>query len=418
MNFERLRSLVEIATSQEGFYRRFYKMKDLDAPRSVSSWSEWRALPMLTKKDLLAVTLSERSLLPIPDIDHLFSSSGTTGTFPLFNPRTQLLEYEFRTRFYKPRGAALSSMPVPHQQERFLKERGLPPRVIVLDPRNPAISVALARAAGVEALFVFLHHVPLIAEHMKRIGIAKQIRYINTTGEVCTRSMYRYMADTFPNAVIVAQYGMSDIENSPMGVPCYPMSDREPLQVFHAKEDVFLELIDEHGDVIEPTSGAEGEVVITAYRGEPAAFPTIRYRTGDAARVIESACQEHGTWSFTIIGRIADDFVKIPGGMLKADEVERVMRLFPDRVSEAFELHVYGGKDSHYPVRIVLRVETRGDVDIALLASEISTHLRVSPSNTYADFAARKSVPSLICEPLLREEGRTGKRKRVVRHID
>jgi phenylacetate-coenzyme A ligase PaaK-like adenylate-forming protein len=227
--------------------------------------------------------------------------------------------------------------------------------------------------------------------------------------------MYRSMAETFPNAVIVSQYGMSDIENSPMGVPCYPMSDRDPLQVFHTKDGNFIELLDERGLPVEPEAGAEGEVVITAYRGEPAAFPTIRYRTGDTARVIETICPKHGTWSFIITGRVADDFLKVPGGVLKADEVERVLRLFPNRVTDMFELHVYGDADVGTPLRVALHVETE-EKDLARLASDISAKLRISPSDTYAEGVARGTLLPLTCEHLPKAASQMGKRKRVIRH--
>jgi phenylacetate-coenzyme A ligase PaaK-like adenylate-forming protein len=407
-----LNALLVSATTESGFYRRFYGMREEAEARSIRTIDEWRSIPLLSKRDLLGATMTERSFLPMRDVDYISSSSGTTGSLPLFSPRTQISEYGFRQGAFQ--NAVLASTPVPHQQELFLENLDLAPRVIVIDPRNPAATARLAKAAGVDAIFAFLFHVPLIAEHLVREGVAEQITCIELTGESPSRSQLEQLERIFPNAVITACYGTSEVENSPMGVPCKPISSREPLPIYHPKDGIFIELLDADSQGSLPLeAGTEGELVITAYRGEPAAFPFIRYRTGDKARIIETECARHNSFSFAVVGRIEMDFVKLPGGMLQADEIERALRSLPDTVEDTFEAHVFEQKGN---VRIVLRILPKHGTDLETLAQKISSTIRISPDSTYADAAARGLVADLECEQL-EQSTSIAKRKRIVRHF-
>jgi len=413
MTIDELNSLLSLATSQNIFYRRLYDIAESAPSRSINSLDEWRTLPFLTKKGLLAATIAERSFLPVHDVDYISSSSGTTGSLPLFSPRSQLTEYEYRD--WHSSKAVLASTPVPHQQEFFIEQREFPPRLVVIDPRNPAATAKLARAAGVDTIWAFLFHVPLIAEHLAREGVAKNIKSIEITGEACSRSQLEEIERYFPNATVTSCYGTSEVENSPMGVPCRPISSQEPLSVYHPKDGMFIELLDTNSWSSLPLeAGAEGELVITAYRGEPAAFPFIRYKTGDKARIVETSCAQHGSFSFTIIGRVEMDFVKLPGGMLQADEVERALRAFPEDVEDKFEAHVF--EEGAGGVRVVLRVIPKRSIDLAALAQPLASTIRISPESTYAEAAARGLMAKLECEELEHSDS-IAKRKRIVRHI-
>lgn len=152
-------------------------------------------------------------------------------------------------------------------------------------------------------------------------------------------------------------------------------------------------------------------MVITAFRGEPASFPMLRYRSGDKVRIVEEHCKTHGTWSFTVLGRVDMDFVKVRGGTIKADEVERVLRLFPKSVGDVFELHVFEMPQG--PLRLVLKVQAR-ETDLLTLAEKISNVLRVNPSTTHTEGVRKGLYAPLVCEPL--GETPQTKHKRIVAH--
>jgi len=406
MTLKELQSLLTLCTSpgKPGLYRKLYNVQEGNPALSIQNWEDWRKLPLLDKEILLNTNFQDRFFASSFDADHIRVSSGTSGKPPLFSPRTYLREMSYRTDYHNFRNPILAfCVPaMPHWHEYFQQSLGHSPRVIVFDPKNAAASVRLARIAGVDSISVFIFHIPLIGKYAEKEGIGKKIRFIEIAGETCSRSMFEYMRKIFPNAVIIPFYGSSETEASPIGMPCRPITGEEPLEVYHARKSHYHELINPDTKTsIPPKTGAEGELVITTYPGEPSAFPLLRYRTGDMVLVTEDKCEKHGTWTFTILGRVASDFLKITGGVLRADEVERVLRSLPDEVSDQFELHRFERSTRSDPkIEVVLHVQTHGEKNMEVLASKIASLLRVSPQRTYADGVAQGMYLPLICRGL------------------
>ena len=419
LSFEELRSLVAHCTdpARDSFYRRLYKIAPGEPAMQLRSMNDWVALPLVTKDDLIDTPLAERSYLPVSQLDHLRASSGTSGKLPLFSPRTHVRTMDYRFQYHDFKNAFLGfTVPLmPHWHARFQEAHGRLPRVVSFDPKNAAASIRLAKAAGVDALSVFVYHMPNIVEHMKREGMSDRIRFIEVTGEICSRTQYSYMKESFPNATIVQSYNSSEVEDAHIGMPCRPMDGTEPLAVYHSKSSHYLELVHpETGATVEPALGAEGDLLVTAYPGEPASFPLIRFRIGDTVRIVEERCS-HGSWSFTVLGRTEMDFLKIPGGILRADEVARVLKSFPERVSDQYELHCSEEKTPTGPkLKPVLYVEAREGVDMTELARDIAKNLRVAPSFTYSDGVEKGRYVALTCEPF--SASTHGKSRRLSTH--
>ncbi len=400
------RDAAEVVTYVTGetrsiFYRELYGLRPENSALRIESKEQWEALPFLTKTDLLAKSLAERSFIPLSEIDHLRVSSGTSGKGVLFSPRTHVRNMDYRLKYHTFENAfmAFTTPMMPHWHELFQKEHGHLPRVIAYDPANPVASVRLAQSAGVDGMSVFIFHITAIGEEMKRLGFAQHIRLLEVTGEMCTRAQFEYMRDTFPHATIVQSYNSSEVEDAHIGIPCRPITGEEPLAVYHPKETHYLEIVNpETGALVEPKAGAEGDLAITAYPGEPSAFPLIRFRIGDTVRVVEEQCP-HGSWSFTVLGRTEMDFLKIPGGVLRADEIERVLRTMPSEVSDRFEIYCSEKATSKGPLLSpLLRVELKKSTDLSALATRISQALRVSARMTYADGVAEGRYTAIICE--------------------
>lgn len=417
MSLEQLCGLVAHVTDPAygNAYRELYGLHG-NMPLVIKTFDEWRVLPFLTKDVLIAKNLDERSFLPVGKLDHLRASSGTSGKPPLFSPRTHVRRMEYRLAYHDFANAFLAfTVPMmPHWHEMFQKENGALPRVVCYDPQHPMASAYLAKAAGVDGLSVFVYHIPHIGEAMKRAGMNKQIRFVEITGETCSPDMYAYIRQTFPNATILQSYNASEVEDAHIGMPCKIIDGSEPLAVYHAKETHYLELVDpETGAIREPRAGTEGDLILSAYPGEPSGFPLVRFRIGDTVRVVEERCA-HGSWSFTVLGRTDMDFVKVPGGILRADEIERVLRLFPERANSRFEAHCFEEAGPRGPViRLELHVESQ-DADLETLAEDVSRALRVAPSSTYSDGVAQGRFLPLRCVPLTTQND--GKRKRMIRH--
>ena len=408
---DRLRALVTSVTAADGSptYRRLYGMEGAGV-KTIDSWDAWRSLPLLTKEYLQSIPLSERSFAPRHDLDAMYVSSGTTGKPPFFSVRTRIPGYEYRTALFRNPRAFLSAVGPPYRQQYWLSTLEKPAPVVALDPKRMDASVKLAAAAGVDGMFVFVHHIPLLAELMREHGIAEQMRYVEVTGEMCSDAMYRYLRKMFPHAVLVASFGATEIEDTPFAIS--GSDGEEALRTFTAKAGCFLELVDaETGTTLTPSTGVEGELLLTTYAEGGMAFPMIRYRIGDRVRVTSVG---NGTWSFTSLGRANVDFIKIPGGILHADEIERVLTSVDSSLGERFEAHVYEHASSHGPVsEVVLHIDAQG-YDTGILAARVAAELRIGPSFTYADGVKRGLYNKLSCVVSYVEK--TAKKRRIVRH--
>ena len=421
LNFGQLQSLTEHVTDPAGgqFYRKLYKMLPGDPSLKIGSLKEWQSLPLVTKEALGAVPLKDRLFIPMPLVDHIAVSSGTSGRSPLFNPHTNERNQEFQFEYhdFKTPIMAFGGPMIPHQYERFMRQNGIPERVVAFDPKNPKASVILARAAGVDSLSLFLYQVHAAGEHMKKEKMNERIRFIDVVGETCSQVFYEYMRKTFPKAKIVSSYGAQEVDDAPyIGIACKPMNGSEPLAVYHPKKTHYLEIRNpETGEILEPRAGVEGDLLVTAYQGEPAVFPLLRLQIGDSIKVVEEKCP-HGSWSFTVLGRTNMDFVKIEGGELRSDEIGRVLRLFPERVSDIFQLHCYTRETQKGPLlELVLQVDARGKINFELLARDIENNLRTGPSFTYGEGVKEGRYLPIRCEPL--EQKNDGKKhKRIVVH--
>lgn len=413
---EQLFELARRVTEKGGnsLYRELYGLSESDSALSLSNMEEWRSLPIMTKDMLAQKTLAERSFIPLSELDHVRASSGTSGKAPLFSPRTHVRNMQYRLQYhdFKKPFLAFTVPLMPHWHEMFQKEHGGSPHVLCHDPKYPAAAAKLASAAGVDAFSCFVYHVRDLGEAMKREGINQNIRFIEVTGEVCTRAQLEYMRDVFPSATVVQSYNSSEIEDAHMGMPCRPLTVEDPIAHYHPKDTHYLELIDaETGATIEPRSGAEGDLLVTSYPGDPASLPLLRFRIGDTVRILEDSCAQHGTWSFTVLGRTDMDFVKVPGGVIRADELARVLRTMPEKVSDRFELH-YTEKNGESGPNIAMRLhlDARRGTDISSLATEIAALLRVAPDYTFADGVRDGRYAPLECTQLELPPGTKAKR--------
>lgn len=412
--FAGLYTLISSLTRPDGpsFYRRLYGLKDADGPLTIDDPQGWEALPFLTKESLLSASVRERSFVPYRALDSFYASSGTTG-LPLFGARACIRGPLYRSAYHDFKGATLSAIILPHMTERALRAEGALGRVVALDPKRMQASVALAKAAGIDSVLAHSFLMPLLCEHLSRAGVAEHIRYVEIAGEPCSAAQYEFMRARLPNATITPVYGAREVEG-PIGIPCRPLGG-SPLEVYHPNPDYYLELVDSQGRVLEPKEGLEAELVVTAYAGEPFAFPLIRYRIGDTVRVVERACRTHGAWSFTILGRTETDFLKIPGGMVRADEVERVLERLGVPHPDEFQLRVSEvPAERSVTTALTLSCRIPGAATPESFCAAVAQALRVGPSYTYADGVRDGHyVPLAYAEPSSAPE--IAKRKRIVK---
>jgi len=406
-----------VASPYSTFYRELYGVAAGSVP-NLHTWDDWNVVPTFGKDVLLDRPMREYTFVPHKQVDTIYYTSGTSGKPPVFCPRVAYAGgFTYRKKFYDFPGAFIYSIKAIHRNDAFLRDMGSRSHTIAFDPKHVAACVLLAKAAGVSSLAVHTFTIRAIGDEMMRFNIAKDIELIDFVGETCSLMLYTYMRETFPNAKILSYYGLSEAESAP-GMPCRPLSDEEPYPVFHPHPDFHIDIVDAAtGNEVTKEAGAEGELVLTDLVKERA-FPLVRYRPGDTARVVDTACKEHGAWTFTVLGKTASDFMLVPGGQLRADEVERVLRLIPQEVTDFFELHRYSGGTVEKPMlEVVLHVQTKKpQADLAALASTIAKELRVSPNRTYEDGVAAGIYAPLRCVELSKEDAGARKHRRMFIH--
>ena len=419
MTFEQRRGLVAACTTTEysDFYRRLYGLSAEQKTLLLSSPEEWTALPFVTKDLLLDTPPQQRLFCDPREVRSVRTSSGTTGRPPLFTPFARSADFTYRADFRHAGDPILAfSLLVPFDNERWLASQGFQPRVVVLDPKNIESSVRLARTVGVRSIFVFTFLMPEIGACMQSLGMTERISYIELAGEPCSSGLYKYLRETFPNAGITGTLGMNEIDNMPFAPSCHLAGNSDEVDLHHARDGSHIELVDpETGESIPVRAGAEGEMVITVGGDGTYASPMIRYRTGDIVRVIGEQCPVHNTWSFKDVGRYEADFVKVRGGVLRADEMERVLRTLG--LSDIFELHRYERNTPQGPRTAVdLHLTVPPGTDLQGLSNKIAGLLRVAPTYTYADGVREGHYLPLVCIRLDASPQKQVKRHRVIAH--
>ncbi len=118
-----------------------------------------------------------------------------------------------------------------------------------------------------------------------------------------------------------------------------------------------------------------------------------------------------------MLGRTDLDFVKLPGGVLSADEIERVLRALPEQVeSDIFELHRFERETENGALlEFVLHVQARPGISLDALANDIAKRVRVAPGFSYADGVAQGRYFPIRCTQLIAVVPQA-KRKRIIRH--
>ncbi len=389
-----------VASPYSDFYRTLYNVPAGSTP-DLASWDDWSLVPTFTKEVMLERPMREYTFVPNKKVDSVYYTSGTSGKPPAFCPRVAYAGgFNYRKAFYAFPGAFMNSLKTQHRTDRFLHDMGSRSKALVFDGKNPAASILLAKAAGVDALGVHTFTVWTIGEEMKKAGMNQHIRLLEFVGETCSLALYSYMRETFPNATIISFYGLSEAEGA-VGYTCRALSDSEPYPVYHAHPEFRLDVIDPVTEKALPLeAGVEGELLITDLAER--AFPLVRYRPGDTVRIVDASCAEHGEWTFTVLGKTASDFMLVPGGQLRADEIERVLRTMPAEVTDIFEMHRYDGGTPQKPMlEVILHVQPHNPhADLNALAQRIQQELRVAPNRTYQQGVDEGRYLPLTCVSL------------------
>jgi len=396
--FEKLDRVYQFARNNEysNFYRLLYGP---NSPVRIATLEDWQQLPLLSKKDIAATPFLDRIFSPYADIGTIRLTSGTSGSMPLTYPRSVSAAFENYFDDLHSTNCVLTFFAPQHLLQGTCKEAGSKHLVIAGDPGDLEGSVEFALAAGLDNIMC----IPSILEAMIPILQDKKachnIKSIELAGETLSKTAINRLHTIFPNAYLRSDYALTESQGA-VGVG--PI-DLEQGAIYQPTTTTYWEII-----------GEDNELVISHTWIEQNHFPLLRYRTGDRVEALSFRGQNY----YRILGRLDLDRIKLYGGELRADMVERAVRDLHPALDGDYELHLTYTKSKERVLPAVeIRLTTRGNIEniadiVAELAPLVASRIYVAPNYTYADGIRDGHYATLKCSVIPAKISSTTKKKR------
>ncbi len=358
LQLQRLKDCVR-RVSGVCFYKQAFARQGVTAD-AIRTLDDLRRLPFTTKEDLRQHYPLGFLAVPRDQVVRIHGSSGTTGkpTFVAYTAADLDTWANLCARFLVAGGLRSDHyVQIAFGYGLFTGGFGLHQGVekvgaaiVPAAAGNTPRQIVLMCDLNVEVLICTPSYALNIAEVAREQGLSPEripLKYGHFGGEPWTEDM-RVRIEQELGVAAFNNYGLSEVIGPGVSGECGLQ------QGMHIQEDHFIvECVDP--DTLEPAApGEPGELVFTSLTKQ--AFPIIRYRTRDIARLDDSPCPcgRTGVRMSRVIGR-TDDMLIIRG-----------VNVFPSQIEEAL-LRVEG-TTPHYQIevdrpgvmdQVVVRVEVR-----------------------------------------------------------
>lgn len=384
--FEEFRQVIRrvLESPRSNFYREKFARAGFDPKRDLASPEDIVNVPRLSREEFAGTPVFLRLYADPAEIRFVRFTSGTSGA-PL------LMALRGQPRYAIP-GARPLVLPIsPHADIHYLlaDRSAAPPTfppVFGYHGERHDINAMVADRYDVDAVIGTPSRIIALANFLSP-GRRDAIRALFMTGERLAPEQAAALCKRFPRAVLDPRYGFSELGF--VGHQCDALRAL-PNVTYHAAPDYLVECTDP--ETGRPAAeGAEGEILITELYESPHQF--IRYRTGDAGRIIRgSACACGAAFRFEITGRIDLDIIRIAGGVLRSDEIERVVIalgqwLEPDFRGRVEQHSAADGDRAAFRLQVILKP---GVAPLPLTLNQIreavASRLFLTPTKTLHDF--------------------------------
>lgn len=389
-----------VENEHSDFYRNLYGH---NRPERITTWEDWKRLPLLTKGHIAAVPFLKRLFTPFSEIGTVRLTSGTSGGRPLAYPRSVSSVYADHFDDTHPTRVVLNFFTPQHLMQNSCREAESKHIVIEGDPSDLKGSLKFAQSAGLDHILCTPSTIEALIPLFDSSETRDKIKRIELAGETLTNAGAERLRTAFQNAYLWSDYAMVESQ----GVAGVGPIHKELGTIYLPTAATHWELV-----------GEDSELVISHTWIEHNHFPLLRYRTGDRAETVAYAGKDH----YRILGRIDLDRIKLHGGELRADVVERaVFGLHPALDGDYLLRLTYVHKESRMVPEVEIRLTTRGDASVLSefadhLAELLATKIRVAPNYTYADGVRDGHYAPLKCAVVPAILGQSTKTKRF--HID
>ncbi len=330
LQLKRLRQVAERLYHTVGFYKKSFDRAGV-SPDRLKSLDDLKRCPFTTKQDLRDNYPFGLFAAPMSSVVRLHASSGTTGASTVVGYTQRDIDTwsELMGRCFV--AAGLTQNDVIHNAYGYgLFTGGLGAHygaekigasVIPMSGGNTKRQIMILQDFGPTCICCTPSYALNLAEQGRAMGV--DMRALNLrVGVFGAEPWSEQMRDEIEKAFDIKAfniYGLSEIMGPGVAMEC-----AEARHGMHIFEDQFLvETINpETGDVLPP--GEEGEIVFTTLTKE--AFPLLRYRTRDIARLHPEPCRCGRT--HVRMGRImgrSDDMLIIRGVNVFPSQIEAVL---------------------------------------------------------------------------------------------
>jgi len=330
LQFKRLQQVTSRVYHTVGFYKKSFDKAGV-TPESLKSLADLKRFPFTTKQDLRDNYPFGLFATPMSNVVRLHASSGTTGASTVVGYTHRDIENwsDLMGRCFV--AAGLTKNDIVHNAYGYgLFTGGLGAHygaerigasVIPMSGGNTKRQITILQDFRPTAICCTPSYALNLAEHGKSMGVDMRslaLRVGVFGAEPWSENMRQEIEKTL-GLTAFNIYGLSEIMGPGVAMEC--SEARDGMHIF---EDHFLvETIDPKTCEVLPP-GEEGEIVFTTLTKE--AFPLIRYRTRDIARLNPAPCRCGRT--HVRMGRVmgrSDDMLIIRGVNVFPSQIEAVL---------------------------------------------------------------------------------------------
>ncbi|MFA5880501.1 MAG: hypothetical protein WC860_10115, partial [Candidatus Margulisiibacteriota bacterium] len=262
--------------AMENPYSDFYRKKYADCLiKEIRSYEDLQKIPFLTKDEILAADIAERTFIPKEKVVRYRFSSGTTNSNkPLLLPRSAHVDIPHFKERAKENNLQNIFILMPSLSMPFLHANhlyGENVKAIHGDIKNLGLSAFILSALNIEGIHTTSTILMFFIDHLEKIHYdLNKIKWISLQGEYCSVQKYEYLKSKFCNAYFNFSYGST--ETGERGYRCINLARSMPPHTFHLHKNFITEIIDENNKTL--PLGSKGELVHTSL--DTNAFPLIR----------------------------------------------------------------------------------------------------------------------------------------------
>lgn len=316
--FQEFKKVIDrvLDSPRSDFYSKKFASENFDLRCDLNKAYDIVRVPRLTREELAVTSPLERLYDDLGSVKYIRYTSGTSGAHMLL-----LFRPEQRYRIPGKRPLVITAN---NQLDHYFAAA---PRAaeapyfpaLIHSNQSMRVTAELAKYYDIDAIVGLASKMIALGKGLSR-ETREQIQDLFIQGERYTPDLSHELEGLYQNARQDPRYGMTEV-----GLFGYQCEDLRKMRagVYHCEKDYLFEVSDaQTGKWL--GAGDEGEILITELYESP--HQIIRYRTGDAGRIVSAEpCVCGALFTFEVTGRIEHDIIKVAGGVIRTDEIERVI---------------------------------------------------------------------------------------------